>query len=106
MTVHFGRQGKHIRGAAEYIVGRSYLVVDDPKEGLKMAQDIVDKYHGTGGLRINPKSGVWHNQEVVTTDSVVGYSLNRDGKWVSPKAVKIHYSKYGTHIVPTIIREG
>ena len=45
--INVGAQNKHIKGAKGYIQGRSYIYED-----LETAQMLVDKYHGTGEIRL------------------------------------------------------
>lgn len=91
-----GKQGKHILGHNNYIEGRSYLTVS-----MQEAQELVNKYAGTGHINRYPNSGKWDNTETVISDKIIGYSLNEiDGSKTETRAFKIHYSKKGTHIVP------
>lgn len=91
-----GKQGKHILGHNNYIEGRSYLTIS-----IDEAQEIVNKYAGTGKINRYPNSRKWDNTETVISDRTVGYSLNEiDGSETETRAIKIHYSKKGTHIVP------
>lgn len=64
--------------------------------------DLIKKYAGTGKLERNVKDGVWKHKEVVVSDKVIGKVLDLDNKWVDTNAFKIHYSKRGVHIVPTL----
>lgn len=66
------------------------------------AVDLIKKYAGTGKLERNLKDGVWKHKEVVVSDKVVGKVLDLDNNWVDTNAFKIHYSKRGVHIVPTL----
>ena len=104
LTLHADRQGKHIKGHKNFIAGKSYLAVDSIEDGLRLSREIVYKYHGTGEIQ-RDRSGNWNHKEKVLTDVIVGYSQTYEGTWVATKAVTIHYSKNGTHIVPTIIEE-
>lgn len=88
-TIHTGKQGKHIPGHNNYVKGRSVFY-----GSVKRAQELVNKYAGTGewvgthkervnfgeiiGSYVDPKTGISHKTTVGT----------------------IHYSKTGTHIVP------
>ena len=64
--------------------------------------NLIKKYAGTGKLERNAKDGVWKHKEVVVSDKVIGKVLNLDNNWVDTNAFKIHYSKRGVHIVPTL----
>ncbi|WP_199533672.1 polymorphic toxin type 50 domain-containing protein [Romboutsia maritimum] len=82
-------------GHNNYIEGRSYITISE-----KEAQELVNKYAGTGEL-LFASDGKWRNQEIVRTDRVIGYNVSDiDGPKVKTKNFKIHYSKKGTHIVP------
>lgn len=91
-----GSQGKHIIGHNNYIKGRSYLTVD-----MEEAQKLVDKYAGTGKIQRDGKNR-WSNKEIVIADKVIGVSIEpATGKESPTKRFTIHYSKNGTHIVPS-----
>ena len=102
-----GQFKKHVQGSHEYKqyqdkykrqgqYGPSYLTVDEKK-----AQELVDKYAGTGILT-RRKDGSWANEEVITTHPQdVGIAVNNmDGKEVPTSVFKIKYGKNGTHVVP------
>ncbi len=102
-----GQFKKHVPGTHEYKqyqdkykrqnqYGPSYLTIDEKK-----AQELVDKYAGTGILT-RRKDGLWANEEVITTHSQeVGVAVNNlDGKEVPTSVFKIKYGKNGTHVVP------
>lgn len=103
LKIQTDKQGKHIEGAKTFnaTAGKSVLSAKNEKEAVKMAQDIVEKHHGKGEICYDRK-GRWQNQEVVSVGFVVGKVLDKEGKWTETKTVKIHYSKNGTHIVPTL----
>lgn len=64
--------------------------------------DLIKKYAGTGKLERNLKDGVWKHKEVIVSDKTVGKVLDLDNNWVDTNTFKIHYSKRGVHIVPTL----
>lgn len=69
------------------------------------AQELVEKYAGTGKILLN-KDNSFKNREVIVTDKIIGVHVNQTtGKETPTKAFKIHYSKKGVHIVPTLIDE-
>lgn len=105
LTIQADKQGKHIKGHKNFTDDKSYLAVDTVEEGIKLSQAIVEKYHGTGIINYNKtKENI---KEKVETDKTVGYVFSKQSnKWVATKAVTIHYSKNGTHIVPTIMNKG
>ena len=63
--------------------------------------DLIKKYAGKGALLRNP-NGTWNKQELIHSDTVVGKVLGVNNKWVETKTFKIHYSKRGVHIVPSL----
>lgn len=96
--LNVGKQNQHIRESKGYKEGKSYIYGD-----LNIAQELVDKYHGTGEIRLNKKTGqwAWNNKEFITLPNDIGvYINNHTGETFSTNTVSIHYSKKGTHIVP------
>lgn len=97
-TLNAGAQQKHIRGSGHYIEGRSYIYGD-----AEYAQELINRYSGTGTPQINLKDGEWVNKETIEADEPVGVSINMDtGEETPTKCAKIHYGRNGTHIVPTM----
>ncbi len=93
VTIHEGRQGKHVEGHNNYTTGRSRLTAD-PEELLKQK--------GTGeqvGSLTPPVPG---SKERIDFGRIIG-------EYVDPKTSRatpttngiIHYSKDGAHIVPS-----
>lgn len=68
----------------------------------ELTKELIKKYSGTGALERNAKSGLWQNKELIHSDTVVGKVLDTNNNWVETKSFKIHYSKRGVHIVPTL----
>lgn len=100
LKIEVGKQGKHILGHNNYIEGRSYLTIS-----LEEAQELVNKYAGTGQIKTNSK-GEWDRKETLSVYKEIGVNLNMEtGKETPTNKFKIHYSKKGTHIVPTL-KEG
>ena len=94
-TVNIEKQNRHIKGTREYVEGRSYLL-----DGVD-AQELVNTYHGTG--RPEPtRTGTWSNRETVIADKNIGVRINPTTleETITNRFV-IHYSKTGTHVVPT-----
>ena len=94
LTVHEGKQGKHIENHNNQIEGRSIVNITIPE-----IQELINKYHGTGELKkVNKK---WIKKEFITTDKKIGIYISEDGKIrEESKKFTIIYSKNGTHIVP------
>lgn len=96
LTIDSGKQGKHTLGHNNYLPGRSYLTVSEDE-----AQLLVNQYAGTGEL-LRDSNNRWKQTELVETGRPVGVAVDRDGTEVSTSRFVIHYSKTGTHIVPTM----
>ena len=94
-----GKQGKHILGHNNYIDGRSYLTTD-----IKEAQDLVNKYAGTGKIQ-RDRQGHWSHKEVVTMRKNIGVYKDLKGNELPTDIATIHYSKNGVHVVPAKPRE-
>ena len=95
-TVNVEKQNRHIRGSREYVEGRSYLL-----DGVD-AQGLVNQYHGTGVPELS-WDGSWTSREFVVADRNIGVSVNAITREETPiNRFKIHYSKTGTHVVPTL----
>lgn len=91
-----GKQGKHIREHNNYIAGRSYLTISE-----KEAQELVDRYAGTGYIQRDGKDN-WSHKEIVIADKVIGVAVNPEtGEETETRKFVIHYSKNGVHIVPS-----
>lgn len=98
--IELGKQGKHILGHNNYIEGRSYLTIS-----LEEAQELVNKYAGTGYIKFNRK-GEWDRKELIEVDKNIGVSINNETGIETPtNKFKVHYSNKGTHIVPTLKEE-
>ena len=104
-NIREGQQNKHISGTHEYNqyadsrrvkseYGPSRLNGD-----IEFAQRLVDKYSGTGEIIV--KNGKWLNYEKIRSENTIGVAVNNlNGAEAETTRFKIHYSKYGTHIVP------
>lgn len=78
-----------------YIEGRSYIFGT-----LEDAQELVDRYHGTGEVKLTA-SIEWTHKEFVVADEPIGVWIdNTTGKEYETRRFSIHYGKKGTHIVP------
>lgn len=94
-TLNIGAQNKHIQNSKGYIPGRSYIFGD-----LEMAQSLVERYYGTGEIKLT-RDGDWAKKEFVTLDKPVGVWVNQEtGEEIETARFSIHYGKKGTHIVP------
>lgn len=96
LSIHEGRQGKHIKGHNNY-AGKSYLLEDiDP-------QALVDQYAGTGNI-VRTDSGKWIGKQFFTHNKPIGvYKDAETGMETITSYFSIEYSKEkGTHIVPRL----
>lgn len=97
LKLNVGNQNKHIKNSHSYNKddNKSILYGD-----LDTAKALVDKYHGTGEIKMT-KHAVWTKKEFVTVDFDVGLSYNLKENQMQPtNRFAIHYGKKGTHVVP------
>ena len=96
LEIEEGKQGKHILEHNNYTHGRSYITVSQNE-----AQDIIKSHAGKGDIKLNRKKE-FANKETINTDRVMGVNVNNQSsfKTLTSKGT-IHYSKNGTHLVPT-----
>ena len=99
-TINPEKQSRHDRNSDGYVPGRSYLLGDVD------AQELVDRYHGTGDVRLSRAGDTWINKEFIIADKNIGINVNpKTGEETITNRFTIHYSGTGTHIVPTERRE-
>ncbi|MEW8955597.1 polymorphic toxin type 50 domain-containing protein, partial [Clostridium sp.] len=91
-----GKQGKHILGHNNYIEGRSYMGITTEE-----LQQIVNEYAGTGNI-LRDNKGDWSNKELIEVDKTLGVTFDIEGNAMETNKAIIHYSKKGTHVVPTL----
>jgi hypothetical protein len=95
LEINSNKQGRHIKGAKEYIEGRSYVY-----GSLDDLQSLVNDLHGTGDMMYKP-SGEWNNKEKVIANKKIGVNVDPMTKEETETCkAMIHYSKTGSHIVP------
>ena len=88
------KQNRHIKESTGYIVGRSYLLPDID------AQELVDMHHGTGHIAVS--KSIWKNKETVMANFDIGVEIDMNTmEETITNRFTIHYSKTGTHIVPS-----
>lgn len=93
--LNVGNQNKHIRASKGYLSGRSYLY-----GGLEEAQALVDRYHGTGEVKLSAAIQ-WTHKEFVVADHPIGVWVDQTtGEERETRRFAIHYGKKGTHVVP------
>ena len=101
--VIMGRQNKHIEGTREFEQKREQMEQNSPGSMPAIlyanAQSLVDKYKGTGRIRI--PNGSQYPREAVDIDYIIGKTWVQSlGKYVDTKRIEIFYSATGVHIVP------
>ena len=95
-TIKAGQQGKHLIGHNNYTAGRSYLTVS-----MEEAQNLVNRYAGSGRIIRSSRTGEWQNKEKIVVDHNIGQYINKfDGTSEETNAFMIVYANDGTHIIP------
>ena len=94
------KQNKHYKGTQEYLNNKqkdkSYLVIP-----MEECQLFIDTLAGSGKIQYT-NDGKFKNQEIIECHKIVGYVKDLNGEWLPTTKLKIHYSKTGTHVVPTL----
>lgn len=96
-------QSKHIVGGEKYNLYMqshqyppAYLTISTEE-----AQKLVEKYHGTGILKLDRKGNIIESELIIDNDEPIGIAVNNlNGATAETTCFKIHYSEEGTHIVP------
>lgn len=96
-------QSKHIVGGEKYNLYMqdhqyppAYLTISTEE-----AQKLVEKYHGTGILKLDRKGNVIPSELIIDNDEPIGIAVNNlNGAIAETTCFKIHYSEEGTHVVP------
>lgn len=107
LTLHQGRQNKHIPGTHEFTQYAKTLSVKGQfgpscvTVGEETVRALVKQYHGTGIL-LRSKDGAWRGVERITNHpDRIGVAVNNlSGAEADTTTFTIHYSKDGFHIVP------
>lgn len=94
LTINPEKQARHLLGSG-YIKGRSYLNISE-----KQVQQLVNQKYGTGVL-VFDESGNWKHKEVIESAEDIGVCVNKNGSQSNTNRFTVHYSKTGTHVVPT-----
>lgn len=103
LTINSYLQSKHFVGGDRYV---EYMRTHEYEPSIltiteKEVKVLVEKYHGTGILRLDSRGNIVPQEMIVDNDQVIGYAVNNiDGKRVYTTGFKIHYSDKGVHIVP------
>ncbi len=94
-AIHFGRQAKHMPGQPNHDPTKSTITVSLPR-----LQQLVEEKAGTGQWR-------GANREIVDFGVTIGtFTDPRTGVTSVTSRGTIHYSKAGSHVVPTSPRGG
>lgn len=102
LELNIGNQNKHIKNSHSFKPEekKSFLFYD-----LETAQELVNKYHGTGDIRLN-KNNKWTNKEFIELEEDIGvYYDIKTGEPIKTNRFAIHYGKKGTHVVPVKRRD-
>lgn len=97
IKIHLDRQNKHVLGKHNLQEGKSIFTHNNP-------QKLLEKFAGKGE-KVRGNFGESGYQEIINFGEDIGYSLTQDGIKTPTSWGKIHYSKDGAHIVPTIPRK-
>ena len=85
---HIGRTSEKVHNSKYYVKGRSYLL-----PGVD-AQELVDRYHGTGVARLNRAGDKWINKEFIVADRDIGVNVNHvTGEETITNRFTIHYNR-------------
>lgn len=103
LTIATHEQSKHFIGGEKYNLYMltheyqpSYLTISEEE-----VQELIEKYHGTGILKLDRKGNILPSEMIVENDTFIGYAVNnKNGEKVLTTGFKIHYSDKGAHIVP------
>ncbi len=95
LTINPEKQSRHILGD-KYVAGRSYVTI-----GIDELQELINNNFATGKVFITNNGNQIY--EIIICDKEIGVSINNVTNIHSnTKTAKIHYSKTGTHVVPTM----
>lgn len=104
LTLNKGAQDKHIIGTNNYNTetanGKNPSIILSDKAEI---QKLINKYAGTGKpIRNNLPNNTFKNKELVIISELTGINVEENtGKETETHRFIIHYSKTGTHLVPT-----
>lgn len=95
LTIHKGRQEKHIKGHNNYVAGKSYLTID-----LEEIQKIIRSKISFGEIH-RTRKGIFNNKETIVSNKIIGKYINNNiNIEEDTNSLTIHYSKDGVHVVP------
>ncbi len=88
-----GKQKNHIIGTLDKDTNSYFIISDDE------IQKIIDSKHGTGTVIINKQGQI---KEIIDIDEGIAFDVDLNTKLPNPtNRATIHFSKKGTHLVPT-----
>lgn len=108
VEMNLQKQNTHIQGTYEYnqrletnksknIPPQSYLLID-----IKEVDELISRYSGTGRFKYRA-DGKPSLKEIITHDTLVGTYVDPvSAEIIETNQFRIHYSKNGAHIVPTV----
>lgn len=97
LSLNVGNQNKHITTSHSYDVNENKSIFFGD---LEKAQLYVDKYHGTGEIRLTSKNE-WSKKEFIEVEEDIGAVYDEtSASYINTNRFAIHYGKNGTHIVP------
>ena len=92
-AVNKHKQNRHIFGSKTVKADGSYF-----KNDLETLQKIVDEKAGKGVISLTKRNLT----EIIQDDRLKGFDFNLDKHYQATNKAKIHYSKTGVHLVPTL----
>jgi SPP1 gp7 family putative phage head morphogenesis protein len=106
-AIEMGQQRKHIPGTLEYQQYQNKFAKQGQYGPSRVnlnhdeLQGLVDKYAGTGEIKLNDKAEWDHREIIRDNSSIVGKVVNNlTGAEAETTIFKIHYGKKGAHVVP------
>ena len=92
-TVNKHKQNRHIFSSKTLKKDGSYF-----KNDLETLQTIIDEKAGKGVISLTKRNLT----EIIQDDRLKGFDFNLDKHYQATNKAKIHYSKTGVHLVPTL----
>lgn len=98
LTINVEKFNRHVLGNYEYKPGRSYLTIS-----LEEAQNVVNENYQNAKYQFD-RNFKWKHTAVIKCNKIIGCNINnKNNKITETDNLKVHFSKTGTHIVPTLI---
>ncbi|MCD7755749.1 MAG: polymorphic toxin type 50 domain-containing protein [Firmicutes bacterium] len=93
LTINSEKQARHMVGSA--VPGRSVFTIS-----MEELQQIITSMAGTGEIQLT-ENLQWKHTEKIAIGREIGYTINNNGVIRKAYKLTIHYSKTGTHAVPS-----